>query len=361
MHYIIIFIITAILLYFSESKKKKTINRFFLIVGLLLPILMATFRDLRVGTDTNLYIKLDFERAMLFDNFTTYLKSSQNEISYLIINYIITRFTNNIHVIFFVFQTIIVLLMYKISYNYKELAPKYFIFSILLATLYNKSLNMLRQTISMLIVFDAINDLSKNKNKVFIFKIILAMTFHKTAVIALVFFPFKYVYKNKNRVVYFYFALCSLILFIVNFTNIVSILVNFNIIENRYLYYIQNSTINVSTTLILLKSCIIILLLYFVKFFKKQNKENEIYFFYSIVNYILYFSGCFFNYFERFSYYFEIFYILLIIQIPNIFKENKAYSQLLIFIIMLIYSYIVYGILKIDQTVPYTSSILNIF
>lgn len=339
----------------NEKNKKKKNSIFFVVLGLSLPILLAAYRKIGVGTDTKVYISFDFYRALRFNNIFEYFKSSENEILHLSINYIVSRLTSNLQILFGVMQTIVVLLIYGIARNNKKVSPIWFTYMLLMFMYYNKSLNMLRQMISCLIVLYAFNFLEEKNYKKFFLFVIVALGFHKTAVMGIVIFFFYEFTKTKNAVVKFYLLIVCLLFALFNYTNLITLAVNMGLLEKRYLAYINMVKVNVSTTEMIIKTVMMGIVLIFSKALYQKDKRNLFFCFLIVIDFILYCFGNFSSYAERFSYYFGVFQIMNFIQIPNIGKNGYDVTALrfIIGISALLYSNIIYGILKLDETVPY--------
>ena len=69
-------------------KNNKLLFLLFSIIGILLPCLLAAFRDLSIGTDIKVYIQPLFNSASWYSDFYTYFlhpNSSINDILYLLL------------------------------------------------------------------------------------------------------------------------------------------------------------------------------------------------------------------------------------------------------------------------------------
>ena len=71
--YIVTFTLSTVLLLFAEKSQYSIVRRVFIILGILLPTLLAGFRADTVGTDVKVYLNQIYTGALNSKNFNEYL------------------------------------------------------------------------------------------------------------------------------------------------------------------------------------------------------------------------------------------------------------------------------------------------
>lgn len=359
--YLIIFFISAISSWIGErflkSKKKKN---FFLFsfIAILLPSALAGYRALGVGTDTKVYIEPLFKLAFNYNSFIEFYNSIYFEPLYMAITYLVSKFTTDVNVLYFILQFIIMIFSYLACFNLKKenYTMPYLMFLLLY---YNKSLNMCRQTIAIVIILFATKYMIENKPIKYFLWIVIAYGFHKTALIGL---PLYFVYyminiRKNERIINKVFILSAVVFVLLIYRNLMMFLVSNNFLDARYLYYVKESNSNVIIEEIILRIIILFISLIFYKRITKINELNETIIYFLILDIFIYFVGFYANYAQRIAYYFGYYNIFIIPELYKMFKsrKDKTVIYFLILITISAYSFYYYGIRKYDETVPYVS------
>ena len=155
---------------------------------------MAGVRDYSVGADVLLYGNGWFERAVQFDSLSNYL-SKANEygvgVGYAFINFIISRFTNNTHVFYFLYELLQLTILYYVLKRYKDKISITFAFAIYYFCYFNLSLNLLRQIMALLLVLYSYRYVEDKKIIKFIVTIFIATLVHSSAIVELYYFQLR--------------------------------------------------------------------------------------------------------------------------------------------------------------------------
>ena len=216
--YVICFILSCVLI--RESKKIKN-NKiaYFLIntIALLIPCVLAALRDTSIGTDVEVYVKQLFEKSEISKEFTSYLNSSwwwiyrtkfvsDYEIGFTILVYVVQKITNNIHYVLFFIQLGISLPIYLGLRKIKKFENKmYLALFVFYFSLYNIGFNIMRQMMSVAIIFYGTCCLmydSKGTVK-FFFSLLIAYCFHNSAIFAISIFLIYKLLNSKVEKKYF--------------------------------------------------------------------------------------------------------------------------------------------------------------
>ena len=345
--YIFLILIIAILCFLSFLKKlnKKVVNISYYILFIVI-FLLSAMRNRGVGVDTNSYCNY-YEKI---DSYSSIFNTGF-EVGFAILVKTLHCFSKNSQLLIIVSSTLTIFsMMYFIKTNSSN-----WLLSLLIFILYNCwfcYLNIMRQAIAISFILLGYNNLKKNKFKndlYFLLVVLFACAFHKAAIIAIL-LPFIRKFKiTKNRLVLT--GITGLLLFLIAgplFKLLVILLPKYNVYSNSL--YAQSNYFGVLLKL-LLSSCILCFSFYYFsdnqfKFIKVSHVQNNHlisnpelnlqFNCYNMYNLILYLSLSMVV-FERLSFYFMIFAVVLI---PNIFGRirNKTKQQLIIvFSIFLIY------------------------
>lgn len=342
----------------NRYKKNKIIFVLFSGIAILCPSILAGFRSKGIGTDTNGYINFVFNDCLQLKDFgelIKYIKISEVEFLFVLVDYVITRFTNVVNYSYFVFEFIILLFVYLAAYKFDE-RTFYFSYLFFLILFFNRSLNMCRQTLALAIVlFNFSNIREKNIIK-FTFWTCIAILFHKTAIISIVCYPlYNYIFNFEKPI---FRKLVSVLLVVIGvyfFNNIFNLLYSYGIVNAKYLVYLTNTSSTVSNMELMLKITVIIIEILIYKNYIETKQENEFLVYMFIIGSLLSLLGMKISFGQRLSYYFTYYIIFFLSNFYEVFKGKKQKFFILILTLMVVlgYSYMGYGVLNWDQTVPY--------
>lgn len=201
MFYFLIFIIAIFLSFVAEKyrHKNEVIVVLFLGSTLLLLASVAGFRDVTVGTDTGdypLYTYLGVRNTKSISDALLNVTSSIEPL-YVILAYYCRNWLN---VEFNGFLFVCHLVMYScfwIGAYRMKIAPLWAFGFLFLFLIYNASLNLNRQYISLGISFLATSFLIEKRLVLFLLLSVIAFFFHKTALFSLLLIPILYIDKRK--------------------------------------------------------------------------------------------------------------------------------------------------------------------
>lgn len=209
--YIMMFVSSSILLKVS-GRKKGLEAKVLVILALLLPIAVAGFRKVGIGTDTEVYVNVLYEAAKKSTSFFDYLskkvyssfqyKSVMNwEIGYNALLYCATKLTKSIQGVFFATQLIVIYFIYKGIKEYKDgyysIAMAMFVFYFMF---YGSTLNAMRQWIAIAIIFWGTHFLNNKQDKYFCITVIAALLFHYSAIIGfLIWLVYRYMDSERQK------------------------------------------------------------------------------------------------------------------------------------------------------------------
>lgn len=118
-------------------------------IAVLLPSLLAGFRDSGVGTDTLIYADDVWEKITYCDNWNIFFLSYATrvfddiELLYLLINYLVYQLGGNLHTLYFMVNFIVVLFFYMTAYDNRKKASMWLVMALFFLMYYNVSLNLI--------------------------------------------------------------------------------------------------------------------------------------------------------------------------------------------------------------------------
>lgn len=184
--YILIYTISFALFKLSVRQTGKT--RFCLMVLCIIPICaVAGFRDVTVGKDVLVYGVSTWEYVCDL-NFKDIFYLSGIEPGYLVLNWIVSRFTNSINWFFFFHQLIIVTLAVCAASRMKKYGKRIseFLFVAFLLYDYLVGFNLMRQMVAVMILFYGSTYLFERKYIPFFICYAISTQFHGSAVFAII-------------------------------------------------------------------------------------------------------------------------------------------------------------------------------
>ena len=381
--YLFVFLLSTIFTYIAESNLKKAKTNFPLFVflsiaAILCPVLLATFRDPGVGTDTLGYVQEVWNQFTRLGNINNILYAYQNgefydfEIVYLLINAIAIIFGNDIHWLYFITSLFIILPIYIAIYNNRHRAPMWIGMIFFLLLYYNYSLNMVRQSVALAFCIYSFKYVEQKKwIKLFIWLLIIINT-HNTGIFYLLFiaiYLISYIPSKYLKNILLFISYFSIILIFSAFDFLLIISVSWGIISDKYLIYLTNNNqtdLDLTTTIeylfIILISYISLQILR-----KKIIQYNEVnnYIKYEFLGTLLFCAALISQWAFRLSFYFN--YPIDCLFLPRMFMlvkcRSKSLYQLLLLItigFLLLVWYWTTVITKVNEVYPYKSELLGI-
>ena len=367
MSYIVVFVISTFFLYISEycyKKENKIVAKLFACICILVLSVFAGFRDVSVGTDVEYYLVGHFNIAANFSgrffDYLIYMTNVQEaEPLYVIIQYIGHQFFHSIHFVMFIISGITILFFYlglQLKSREINIAFGWFLYCLLL---FNLSLNILRQSCAITIIWYLVLAFSERKLTAvkYVLLVLLATGFHRTAFVvgpALTFLMFSF-QSGKKGVSKVLALLVCLLPF--SFRLISNVFMSIGGLPTKYLVYFRSMYVDQSSlmlnTLIYLLPTIVFSFLYF----RKNRKEKRNLEFYLVIA-IAEISCCIASnlFVSRLSYYFTVFfcfsvpYSARIVSKKNMGRIFYSAAMLFWFGIMWYINIVVFGY---GQTYPY--------
>lgn len=369
--YLCVFFISTLLLFISNKIENKYLKRIVVVISLLIPCILAGYRNVNIGTDTKTYKKF-FLMCNNADNLIEYYNTCKFEKGYTLLSYIIYKTTGNFQILLFVMEILTIIPIYFGLKKYKKLEKKIWLSMFVFYTMfYNITFNILRQYVSVALLFYGfsclLNSSNKKEEKQFFIMFILAYEFHKSAIMAIILYIIYRIIKKQNKKVIkigdYYIEITKVITIVLitisliglfNIKIFTNFLVNITGLKN-YTKYVENG---VSGYRILPIKILPIVLLFIMtrKSFISENKYSWFYILNFSFNYLIFEILSTNNYYTaRIGYIFQLFNIVSIPLLCSCFKtdETRKVMTTMTMIYLLSYWWYFYVYLGYNQTMPY--------
>lgn len=356
---------TSSLLCISAYSRSKNIKHkiFFISLGILIPSLLAGFRDYSIGYDVLLYGKPWFEKACEYDSLYLFLQNANEYnigIGYAFVNYIISRLSNNPHFFLFMYELLQLVLLYFAIKPFEDKINITFAFFIYYFSFYNLSLNILRQIMAILIIFFSYRFVLNKKLISFLITILISYSFHSTGIVGIALYPIHWFINKKNfRKPATFLIIAGGLLIVFGYRFIFTIFAKYGLLSfERYIHYFEDEDVGGRYVRFLYWSLILFFIIWRGKSSIKENKNlysMEIYLILSFLFSLLMFFGS--SWIIRVSYYFDIF---LVLYMPLLAKNtgfkilgNKYDGYLQVGILVIFYWLVTFIIRNGGFTYPY--------
>lgn len=364
MIYIITFLISVAFIWIGTKKCTRQrmtdgtwetvrLKKIPVIIGLLVPVLLASMRATSVGADVTFYVVPFFDRALSSNTFSGYMEllgGYTNDIGYCLLNYIISKFTQEIGWLFFFSELIIIFATFAGCWQLRGKAYPWLSMLFFYFLFYNITLSTVRQSCALAISFYAFAYLLRMQfRKDSIIKsmmyIMVASTFHTTAIFELGIIFFSYcIFKNKITVIKF--TLIAFIgclfakLFASRFLSIAGNLIG--LITSKYTdeFFLNTSAAGASgyISIIMMSVIVVILQLLYIKN-ERHEYSKKIDRIFLGLNLLYVFAMIFlsnFAFIPRIMYYIQFSWCVSFAQCVKIVKNNRFNSTAVIIILFLV-------------------------
>lgn len=332
------------------------------IVAILLPSLLAGWRDYSIGTDVLVYGNPWFRNATLatdFGNFIQWAENSSIGGLYAAFNYVVSRFSSNPHTFYFWYSfvetTLAIWALRRSKINLVfGMTTYYFLF-------YNLTFNILRQGMAMLLIVWGFKYIKEKKFWRYLIVIIIASGFHNTAWIALFLYVLYWLVNSTRRRWFNNTILFACGLAILFFNRLAPILLTHGLVGDRYTDYLSDSNVR-GGFLTHLLLCVPVLVLYLLGNTRKLS-EDKLYNGLKIIVIFATLMSIFnlkFVYLGRVTQYFDF---MLIFAVPYIGEklhlqyddnsDNTTGTKVLLVVYLVAYWYLTYVYMHSGATVPY--------
>lgn len=299
--------------------------------------LLSALRSKTIGNDTSEYL-------LLFNEINTdndwLALSSRFEIGYLSLNKIVAYFSSNVQSILIVTSAISIYGYYRFIKKH-SLSVFFSVFLFFSLRYFDDSMNIIRQVIAMVLLFESYNCLIQKKNIKFFVFVVFAMTFHKTAIVfSIICLLTRFKLSLKNILL---FVLVGIGLSI-GFSSVFNYVIN---LFPTYAYYVDGEYFGETRTasiMILLINVVVLLMSYFILKGKREiDKSYVLQFYIVLTGTMITLVSLNFNLFDRIAVYFNSFIILLLPNVISLIRRKKL--RIIIYLIVILFGISYYYII----------------
>lgn len=360
--YLITFALSIFFYTFAIRIEQRWARAFFLSLSILIPAAVAGMRDLTVGKDLSGYGIKIWNYAICSETFNS-LQSNIHDIEliYLALNYVVSRFTKDIHWFLFIHESVIMTLIVYTALRCRNKFNSEFVLIFMLFYLYCISFSMLRQSIAVVLVLLASSWIFDSQIKKSIIPTCLGCLSHNSAFFSVFLYPFKYVVEkffDKKKHLILLMALFGFIGFTF-YTAIMQWLMSIGLYSDHYEAYVgqvgfKTHKIDIALILGLITS---------LYAFVKKEERNEPFFTYSlcllVISFILNLFGSIVEIAVRVAHYFMIVLAVVLPQSANygLGRFRLECTSIVLLVLQFFYLAITTGF---DWVVPYKSSLLGL-
>lgn len=351
--YLIVFT-HAILFSVLAQVGKKALSILFMFFSSAPLVILASFRDMTIGSDTALYPV----QALYNGEDYTFSLFSSIEPLYSYLGYIVCLIKGNIYTMLLITHMFIIFFFYYGIWRLRKYVPMWISVFFFCFLFFNMSLQLSRQSIAISLIFLGFTYLQEKKLYIFIITVIVGFLFHKSAIAAVLIIP--YIYSSNKK-------LQLLVLFCVLFVLLsYSIVLNmFTIIQifEKYQSYAEGEEFEgrMSNSEIILRISFLIFILYGIRY---KSSFNLLLLF--LTEFCLNLLQIYSRYVGRIGLYIYVLYFFYLPYLMtcshNKYKRIKGLPimRTLIMGLTILYWWFVYINNNAGETYPYTSKILGI-
>lgn len=355
--YFFIFLI-SLGFYYIGIKSINIVRFVFLLFCALIPTIVAALRDETLGRDMTLYVIPFWELASSCNSFTGYQEVlPDTEISYLLLNYSISRFTSDIHYYMFAHQGILMLFIILTSFKFRRIAPSIFIIVFYFLYLYNTTYSMARQSLAIICFLYGSTFLLEKKYIIFFLFLFISISFHNSAVFGIL-LPLLLNLSDrfKNKFVLYSFITICVVIISISFQVLLPKLISIGLLSSKYTNYIGQEGFNSHKIDLLF----LVSLIFIVKFLVKDKIKNVR--IYNLTILLTYVSFCLTSLggivetANRAAYYFIIPLCFMLPLTTNSKMTQKKIITLSTGLLLIRFVYLALTV-NISDTIPYVSKI----
>lgn len=359
--YLVVFGSSAGLFYIAQNvQKNRKASVFFSACAILLPALLAGLRDYSIGTDVLGYGNVWFYKAVQSKSVFQYCSQAMNSsigLLYALFNYIVSIFSDNPHVFYFFYALVEILIVYC-AVRKATVPDVPFAIFVYYCLFYNLALNMLRQSMALVIILYGFDYIKKKKLVRYLLSVAVASLFHSSGVVGIVLYILHGIINGKNQKFWQRAVIAGSGAAIIFIRPITKMLLKYGLLEGRYVHYLMSDTVGGGVGRALFFAPLVCLFFFFSKEAGDSLGEYNDIKIYAMLSFLLSAVGYQFGYAVRIAYYFDI---LLVAGIPLLVKNlrirlmvgEKNFVKTFFIIYLLAYWLYKFVYKGSDATVPY--------
>lgn len=372
--YVILFmiiIVNSIVIEKCFKKNNIKLAKFMAFISMVEISIIAGFRNNNVGRDIDVYVYPLF-KSCLTNNFYTLIKDPNIEPLFLIILFMNTKLLGDYHLTLFIIELITVFSIYFYGFkNYKNVNFTILI-SVFLFVFFNNTLVMMRQFVSVSLIFISTQFFKEKKYIKTILLFFLAVAFHDTAIISIIIYIYYFVeYRSSfssNKLLRVKIYTLIIAMFLVLFGDKLVYYFSFNIpiLPERFFGYFTSRYIEegLHFSIVNFTFKMLVLIMAIIINNKKKSHQSNLALSFILIDILIYLLSMRIEPILRLGYYFTIIsYSFVIPSFGKIMVNNRKYKPFFYYsltIVLFLYWWYIF-IHSNGITYPYSSNILKNF
>ncbi len=367
--YLIAFFISIISCYFGEKniEKNTIVSRCFFVISVLMVSVLAGVRDFNIGTDVMTYGNYVFNASNACTNLVELMQNNVAEIEtlYLVLNYVVSRFTNNVNWLYFIIGIITYSLIMLGLTKYKNYISITTGWACFLFLFYSETLNAIRQTIALAIVFWGFHYMLEKKYVQYVVITAVAVLFHVSSILSLITCAVYFILVKKDTFLTKTLIVGGCFVGIMLYSEILELLISIGILPDKFVrYYGTGFSFEINPTIIRLPF-LLLMIIYYTQFCRgdKEHSKSEwsSYIIFLVLEMLFVQMRSIMPALYRASFYFGCYKLIAYGRLQKLMnKQSKTISAIIIGIYLLVVWYYQVVIQGNNGTYPYSSSILGI-
>ena len=254
---------------------------FFSVIAILVPAMLAGFRDKGIGTDTLYYVDNVWHDAQYIHSWKDFIKSylwynvNDIEFVYLLLNYLTSFIGTQVNWIYFTTNLIVVGLVYGLAYDNRKQTSMWLIMTLFFFLFYNTTLNMVRQSIALAMCAYSYKYLEQKKWLPLLIWLILIIYTHNTGFFYLAVVVVRFIFQIPNKLLSRFLQasyLLSITILLVFLDDILALSIAWGMLPERYIAY---STLENNNGTMIIKSLLITHVIFYLTLIISKNEYKK--------------------------------------------------------------------------------------
>ncbi len=360
MVYILTFAISVWLLWLGD-KTKGAVHSVFIIIGLILPILIAGLRDTTIGTDTGLYPTDVFEFCLSTKSFVLAIASYIGvEPGYVALAWISTQLSNSFNFFLSLTHAIIICTLLLAYRQFGVNVALAFLFFCLIY--FSTSMNATRQFLAMPYCLLGFAKFIHKCNKIALIAFLLAFLFHRSSLFFLLVVALyclcerKFMVMRKRKI--FVLLTIAVITVLTTFAKLLELAISIGLAKMEYMERYGDSEMYGSGIPLSLFALTIFNFIMCMRITNKLTITPYILFtrYVMLISVLLCFAGMISTFATRIDHYFIMMGIVCVTYILQLRRYQHKWTFIGFYFI---YWFMVVVVANLGETYPYQSKILN--
>ena len=362
--YIIVFLLSSLFYRLSQNSRLWIVKYLFLIIAVLIPSLLAAYRDESVGRDyLGAYGNYVWDTVCGVDNFFDIPSATTQGLGFLyfLFNFVVSRVSTDVHFFFFCHEFFIIIFVIFVCEKLKKDYNSWILYALFLLYLYNDSFNMLRQIMAVPLGLYSTFLLIKHKIIGSYIVIGVAFFFHPSALLLLTQYPLLLLsdkFRDRQFLLFIFTCLVGIIL-VVGAQSIVQSFISYDLFDSRYESYLNQSDFKSNKFDLLYLFFMFVLVSLMTSKQRRADSISAYSITFVLVGFIITLLGSVTEIASRLAFYYILPSYFLLPMATNNKKERRIILLALLFFLTIRFVYIASGG-NWSDTIPYKSKILNV-